>query len=74
MLYVIFRFSAQTGTDSGDLSWRGTHKLVEITAESFETGWEEAQINGYTGFQHLLYPKNLLSLDIGLFFCQIFSI
>lgn len=48
MLYVIFQLSAQPGTDSGNLSWRVTHKLMVITNESFEAGWNEAQIAYYT--------------------------
>ena len=42
MLYVIFQLSAQPGEVSGNLSWRATHKLLEITRESFETGWSTA--------------------------------
>lgn len=52
MLYVIFQLSAQPGEVSGNLSWRATHELVEITAESFETGWNEAQIEHYTEKLH----------------------
>ena len=48
MLCVIFRFSAQPGNVSGNLSWRVTHKLMEITNESFDAGWSDAQVDAYT--------------------------
>ncbi len=47
MLYVIFQLSAQSGSDSGNLSWRVTHKLMVITNESFEAGWSAAQVEAY---------------------------
>ncbi|MCI8863428.1 MAG: VanZ family protein [Lachnospiraceae bacterium] len=52
MLYVIFQFSAQPGEVSGNLSRRATHKLLEITCESFETGWSAAELNLYTEMLH----------------------
>ena len=52
MLYVIFQFSAQPGEVSGNLSWRATHKLLEIICESFETGWSSAELNLYTEMLH----------------------
>jgi len=52
MLYVIFQFSAQPGDVSGNLSWRATHKILEIANESFETGWSEAEIAAYTEAFH----------------------
>ena len=45
MLYIIFRFSAQPGNISGNLSWRVTHKLMEITNEAFDSGWNDAQVD-----------------------------
>ena len=52
MLYVIFQFSAQTGELSGNLSWRITHKLMVITNESFEAGWDTARLEYYTEVFH----------------------
>lgn len=52
MLYVIFQFSAQPGDVSGNLSYRMTHKLLEITNESFETNWSEGEIEIYTEMFH----------------------
>lgn len=52
MLYVIFQLSAQPGEVSGNLSWRATHKILEITRESFETGWSTAELNLYTEMFH----------------------
>lgn len=52
MLYVIFQFSAQPGELSGNLSFRITHKLMVITNESFEAGWDAAQLQYYTEMFH----------------------
>lgn len=52
MLYIIFQFSAQPGEVSGNLSWRITHKFLEITCESFETGWSAAELNHYAEILH----------------------
>ena len=52
MLYVIFQLSAQTGELSGGLSYRITLKLMTITNESFEAGWDPAQLQYYTEVFH----------------------
>ncbi len=52
MLYVIFQLSAQTGDLSGNLSYRITLKLMTITNESFEAGWDAAQLQYYTEMFH----------------------
>ena len=44
MMYVIFSFSAQTGTDSGNLSYTVSHKIVEIGNEVLQKNMEEWEI------------------------------
>lgn len=46
MMYLIFSFSAQDGTTSGNLSYKVSEIIVETANESFELHWsaqEEAQ-------------------------------
>lgn len=45
MMYVIFSFSAQSGTDSGNLSYSVSHKIVEIGNEVLEKNMEEWEID-----------------------------
>lgn len=45
MMYVIFNFSAQTGVDSGNLSYTVSHKIVEIGNKILQKGMEEWEID-----------------------------
>lgn len=45
MMYVIFSFSAQSGTDSGNLSYSVSHKIVEIGNEVLQKNMEEWEID-----------------------------
>ena len=44
MMYIIFSFSAQSGTDSGNLSYEVSHKIVEIGNEVLQKDLEEWEI------------------------------
>ena len=44
MMYIIFSFSAQTGVDSGNLSYTVSHKIVEIGNEVLQKGMEDWEI------------------------------
>lgn len=44
MMYVIFSFSAQTGTDSGNLSYKVSYKIVEIGNEILQKNLEPWEI------------------------------
>lgn len=44
VMYIIFQFSAQSGVDSGQLSFEVSHKIVEIGNEVLHKGLEEWQI------------------------------
>ena len=46
MMYVIYGFSAQDGTTSGNLSYKVSEIIVETANEAFDLHWtaqEEAQ-------------------------------
>ncbi len=45
MMYVIFSFSAQSGVDSGNLSYTISHKFVEIGNELLQKNLNEWEIN-----------------------------
>ncbi len=45
MMYIIFSFSAQTGVDSGNLSYEVSHKIVEAGNEMLQKGLEEWEID-----------------------------
>ena len=45
MMYIIFSFSAQSGTDSGNLSYEVSHKIVEIGNEVLQKDLEEWEID-----------------------------
>lgn len=44
MMYVIFNFSAQTGVDSGNLSYTVSHKIVEVGNVVLQKNMEEWEI------------------------------
>lgn len=45
MMYIIFSFSSQSGVDSGYLSYRVSHKIVEIGNEVLQKNLEEWEID-----------------------------
>jgi VanZ family protein len=45
IMYVIFSFSAQSGVDSGNLSYTISHKIVEIGNELLQKNMNEWEIN-----------------------------
>lgn len=59
MMYVIFSFSAQSGTDSGNLSYEVSHKIVEIGNEVLDKGMEEWEIDDYA--YRIEYPVRKLA-------------
>lgn len=59
MMYVIFSFSAQTGSDSGNLSYRVSHKIVEIGNEILDKNLSEDAIDAYA--QRIGYPVRKLA-------------
>ena len=47
MMYLIFSFSAQDGTTSGNLSYKVSEIIVESADEAFDLNWSDQQINYY---------------------------
>ena len=47
MMYLIFSFSAQDGTSSGNLSYKVSEIIVESANEAFELEWSDDQIDYY---------------------------
>ncbi len=45
MMYLIFSFSSQTGVDSGNLSYKVSHKIVEVGNEVLQKDLEEWEID-----------------------------
>ena len=45
MMYIIFSFSAQSGVDSGNLSYEVSHKIVEIGNEVLQKDLDEWEID-----------------------------
>lgn len=43
MMYLIFNFSSQTGTDSSNLSLKVTRAVVEATDRLLDENWDDAQ-------------------------------
>ncbi|MGC4017776.1 MAG: VanZ family protein [Muricomes sp.] len=54
MMYVIFSFSAQSGVDSGNLSYIVSHRIVEIGNEVLEKNLEDWEIDEIAG--EIEYP------------------
>lgn len=59
MMYLIFRFSAQTGEISGNLSYEVSYKIVEIGNEVLNKGLEEWEISNYA--YEIEYPVRKLA-------------
>lgn len=59
MMYLIFRFSAQTGDVSGNLSYEVSYKIVEIGNEVLDKGIEEWEISNYA--YEIEYPVRKLA-------------
>lgn len=47
MMYLIFSFSAQDGTTSGNLSYKVSEIIVESANEAFELNWSQGEIAAY---------------------------
>lgn len=47
MMYMIFSFSSQDGTTSGNLSYKVSEIIVESANEAFELHWSNSEINHY---------------------------
>ena len=47
MMYLIFSFSAQDGTVSGNLSYKVSEIIVESANEAFELHWSDDQVDYY---------------------------
>ena len=48
LMYLIFGFSADEGVDSAALSYKVSHKIVEVVDVVGEFEWTNAQIDAYT--------------------------
>lgn len=54
MMYVIFSFSSQDGTASGNLSYQVSEFIVETVNEALELGWTDGEEEYY--IQKIHYP------------------
>ena len=52
MMYVIFSFSAQSGTVSGNLSYKVSEIIVESANDAFELHWEDTDVAHYASQIH----------------------
>lgn len=52
MMYVIFSFSAEQGVDSAALSYKVSHKIVEVVDRAGEFHWSEETVSHYTDRIH----------------------
>ena len=52
VMYMIFSFSAQTGTESGDLSFKVSVKLVEVGSEVLDMELTDSEIQMYANKYH----------------------
>ena len=59
MMYLIYSFSAQNGTASGNLSYRVSEIIVETANEAFELNWTEQQEAHY--IERIHYPVRKLA-------------
>lgn len=57
MMYVIFSFSAQTGTQSGNLSLTICQKLVSLANRLLKLNLDTAQLSHYVSTLHLYVRK-----------------
>ena len=59
MMYLIFNFSAQDGTTSGNLSYKVSEIIIETANEAFELNWTEQEQSYYIDRIH--YPVRKLA-------------
>lgn len=59
MMYLIFSFSAQDGTVSGNLSYKVSEIIIESVDEAFELNWSSSEINYY--IERIHYPVRKLA-------------
>ena len=59
MMYIIFSFSAQDGTTSGNLSHKVSEIIVESANDAFELNWSEDEIDYY--IERIHYPVRKLA-------------
>lgn len=59
MMYLIFSFSAQDGTASGNLSYKVSEIIVESANEAFELNWSQGEIAAY--IQKIHHPVRKLA-------------
>lgn len=59
MMYLIFSFSAQDGTTSGNLSYKVSEIIVESANEAFELNWSQGEIAAY--IQKIHHPVRKLA-------------
>ena len=52
VMYLIFSFSAQNGTESGDLSFKVSVKLVEVGSEVLDMKLTDSEIQMYANKYH----------------------
>lgn len=57
VMYMIFSFSAQTGNDSGQLSYQVSQKLVQIGARIMDMDLDQDEISYYADKYHYLVRK-----------------
>lgn len=59
MMYAIYSFSAQTGEESGNLSYTISYKIVEIGNDAFDVGLSEERLDYFAG--RIQYPVRKLA-------------
>ena len=59
MMYLIFSFSSQDGTASGNLSYKVSEVIVESANEAFELHWSDGDIAYY--IERIHYPVRKLA-------------
>lgn len=69
MMYAIYSFSAQTGEESGNLSYTISYKIVEIGNETFDVGLSEERLDYFAG--RIQYPVRKLAHMTEYFFLAV---
>ena len=59
MMYLIFSFSSQSGTVSGNLSYRVSEIIVESANEAFDLHWSGSDMDYY--IERIHYPVRKLA-------------
>ena len=59
MMYLIFSFSSQDGTTSGNLSYKVSEIIVESANEAFEMHWSGSEVHYY--IERIHYPVRKLA-------------